>query len=128
MHDEPLTPGNLSHSAMEHVDYLDQRIVRALETSPEPQIPADFAARVASQLPARRPVSLTPTHYGQKAVLAGIVVTLAALLILALYSTALHSPAEHAAGHAAFGLLESLLFAQFIALAVWFSLWRHSLR
>ena len=123
MHDEPLTPGNLSQSATEHVDYLDQRIVRALEAAPEPHIPADFAARVASQLPARRPVSLTPTHYGQKAVLVGIVVTLAALLILALYSTALHST-----GHATFGLLESLLSAQFLALAVWFSLWRHSLR
>ena len=123
MHDEPLNPRNLSQSATEHVDYLDQRIVRALETTPEPQIPADFAARVASQLPARRPVALTPTHYGQKAVLAGIVVTLAALLILAQHSTALRST-----GHATFGLLESLLFAQFIALAVWFSLWRHSLR
>jgi hypothetical protein len=123
MHDEPLTPGNLSQSTTEHVDYLDQRIVRALETAPEPQIPADFAARVASQLPARRPVALTPTHYGQKAVLIGIVVTLAALLALALNFTALHSTS-----HATFGLLESLLSVQFLALAVWFSLWRHSLR
>ena len=128
MHDEPLTPDNLSQSATEHVDYLDQRIVRALETAPEPHIPADFAARVASQLPARRPVSLTPTHYGQKAMLVGIVVTLAALLILAIHSTALHSTALHSTAHPTFGLLESLLSAQFLALAVWFSLWRHSLR
>jgi len=69
MHDEPLTPGNLSQSATEH---LDQRIVRVLETAPEPHIAADFAARVASRLPARHPVSLTPTHYGQRATLAGI--------------------------------------------------------
>jgi hypothetical protein len=115
MHDEPLNPDNLSQSAMEH---LDQRIVRALETAPEPQIPADFAARVASRLPARRPVSLTPTHYGQNAVLIGIVVTLAALVLLALHST----------GHATFGLLDSLLFAQFLALAVWFTVWRYSSR
>jgi formate/nitrite transporter FocA (FNT family) len=115
MHDEPLTPYNLSQSATEH---LDQRIVRALETAPEIQIPADFAARVASQIPATRPVSLTPTHYGQNAMLAGMVVTLATLLVLALNS----------AGHATFGLLESLLSAQFIALAVWLSVWRHSLR
>ena len=128
MHDEPLTPGNLSQSATEHVDYLDQRIVRTLEAAPEPQIPADFAARVARQLPARRPVSLTPTHYGQKAVLVGMVVTLAALLVMALYSTALHSTALRSTGHTTFGLLESLLSAQFLALAVWFSLWRHSLR
>jgi hypothetical protein len=115
MHDEPLTPDNLSQSATEH---LDQRIVRALEIAPELRIPADFAARVASQLPARRPVSLTPTRYGQNAMLAGLVVTLAALLVLALNS----------AGHITFGLLESLLSAQFIALAVWLSVWRHSLR
>jgi hypothetical protein len=115
MHDEPLNHDNLSQSAIEA---LDQRIVRALETGPEPQIPADFAARVASQLPARRPVSLTPTHYGHNAMLAGIVVLLAALVALALHST----------GHATFGLLESLLFAQFIALAVWFTVGRYGLR
>ena len=115
MHDEPLNPDKLSQSAMEH---LDQRIVRALETVPEPQIPADFATRVASRLPDRRPVSLTPTHYGQNAMLIGTVVSLVALLVLALHST----------GHAAFGLLESILFAQFIAFAIWLSVWRHSSR
>ncbi len=120
MHDEPLNPDKLSQSAMEH---LDQRIVRALETVPEPQIPADFATRVASRLPARLPVSLTPTHYGQNAMLIGTVVSLVGLLVLALHSTALHST-----GHATLGLLESLLFAQFIALAVWLSVWRHSSR
>jgi hypothetical protein len=122
MHDQPLNPDNLSQSAIdhatEHVDRLDQRIVRALETAPEPHIRADFAARIASRLPARRPASLTPTHYGQNATLAGILVTLAALLILALKPT----------GHATLGLLESLLSAQFIALAVWLSVWRHRLR
>ena len=118
MHDEPLNHDNLSQSELEHVDRLDQRIVRALETVPEPHIPADFAARVASQLPAERPVSLTPTHYGKKAMLIGVVVTLAALLVLALHPT----------GHATFGLLESLLFAQFIVLTVCLSVWRHSLR
>jgi hypothetical protein len=115
MHDEPLNPEDLSQSAAEH---LDQRIVRTLENAPEPQIPADFAARVASQLPGRRPVSLTPTHYGQNATLAGMLLTLAALLVLAM-----HSP-----GHTTFELLESLLSAQFIALAVWLSVWRHRLR
>jgi hypothetical protein len=115
MHDEPLRPDNSSQSAVED---LDQRIVRALETAPEVQVPSGFAARVASQLPARRPVSLTPTHYGRNAMLAGIAATLAALVFLALHST----------GPATFGLLESLLFAQFIALAVWFTVWRYGLR
>jgi len=121
MHDEPLNQNDLSPSATEHTDLaldLDQRLIRALETVPEPRIPADFATRVASQLPARRPDSLTSTHYGQKAMLLGIVVTLAALLLLTV-----HTP-----GHASFGLLESLLFAQFVALTVWFSVWRYGLR
>jgi hypothetical protein len=115
MHDEPIRPDNSSQSAMED---LDQRIGRALETAPELEVPADFAARVASQLPASRPVSLTPTHYGKNAMLAGIAVTLAALLVLA----------RHTTGDAAFGLLESILLAQFIALAVWFTVWRYGLR
>jgi len=116
---ESLNPEDLSQSAIDHAtEHLDQRIVRALETAPRPQIPADFAARVASRLPARRPVSLTPTHYGQNAMLVGIGVTLVALVVLALHST----------GHATFGLLESLLFAQFIALALWLTVWRYGLR
>ena len=115
MHNDPLNPQNLSPTAAEH---LDLRITRALEAAPEPHISADFATRVVSRLPARRPVSLTPTHYGQNAMVIGILVTLAALILLAL----------HATGHASFGLLESLLFAQFVALAVWFSVRRHSLR
>jgi len=119
MYDQPLDPENLSQSAIDDAtEHLDQRIVRALENGPQPQIPADFAARVASRLPARRPVSLTPTHYGPKATLAGMLVILAALLILALRPM----------GHATFGLLESLLSAQFIALVVWLSVWRHGLR
>jgi hypothetical protein len=104
---------------MEHLDQnLDQRILRALETVPEPHIPAGFAARVASQLPARPTVSPTPTHYGQKAMLIAMVVTLAALLVLALQPAA----------HATLGLLETLLFAEFVALAVWISVWRYGLR
>jgi hypothetical protein len=119
MHDKPLNPEDLSQSASQiDTENLDQRIVRALETVPQPRIPADFAARVANQLPASRPVSLTPTHYGRYAMLIGTVVSLAALVILALHST----------GPATFGLLESLLFAQFIALAVWLTVWRYGLR
>ena len=119
MHDNLLDRESQSHAAAE---YLDQRIIRALEAAPTPHTPADFAARIARQLPAKRPESLTPTHYGQRAVLIATFATLAALLILALYS------ADHVTGHLTFGLVESLLFAQFIALAVWLSVWRHSLR
>jgi hypothetical protein len=123
MHDEQLNRPDLSPIEIEQeiqreIQQLDQRIVRALETVPEPTIPVDFAARVASRLPAARPVSLTPTHYGRTAMLICMVVTLAALVTLAVHTT----------GHATFGLLESLLFTQFIVLAVWFTIWRHSLR
>ncbi len=117
--DHNLDHDNLSQSA---IDHLDQQIVRALEAAPDPEIPADFAARVASRLPARRPVALTPTHYGKKTAQIGVVVTFAALLVLALYA------AGHASGYATLGLVESLLFAQFLALIVWFTVWRHSLR
>jgi hypothetical protein len=113
MLEQPMNPGTPSQTPGQE---LDQRIVRALEAAPETRIPADFAARVAARLPARRPVSLTRTRYGQSATLIGLVSTLVALVFLA------------SRGHAAFGLLESLLFAQFIALAVWFTVWRHSLR
>jgi ABC-type transport system involved in cytochrome c biogenesis permease subunit len=115
MHDHPLNQQNLSPDEMEH---LEQRLIRALETVPEPHISSDFAARVASRLPAERPVSLTPTHYGQKAMLIGILATLATLLALAL----------HATGRPSFGLVESFLFTQFVVLVVWLSVWRHSLR
>jgi hypothetical protein len=126
MHNEPLNQNDLSPAAMEQaareqaaLEQFDQRIVRALETAPEPRIPADFAARVAAQLPGRRPVSLTPTHYGHKAMLIALVVTLVALVTLALHA---------ATGPASFGLVESLLCSEFIALAVWFGIARPSLR
>lgn len=119
MHDQPLNQNN--SAAIEHDDHddnIDQRLIRALETVPQPHTPADFATRVASRLPAPRPVSLTPTHYGYTAMLIGMLVTLAALLAVSL----------HVTGRPTFGLAESLLFTQFIALAVWFSVGRHSLR
>jgi hypothetical protein len=101
-------------SSNTEIDELDLRILYALETAPDLQIPADFAARLTSKLPARRPISLTPTHYGRNAMLIGMVVTLVALLALTL----------HNGTHAAFSLAQSLLLAQFVALTVWLSI-RH---
>jgi hypothetical protein len=118
MHNQPLNQNDLSPVSEQLDQQLDQRIIRALETAPEPFIPADFASRVSSQLPATRPASLTPTHYGQNTMLLAIVAILAALLVLA----------THTKGHATSGLLESVLFVEFLALAVWFSIRRHSLR
>jgi hypothetical protein len=97
-------------------DELDRRVLRALEAAPSIEIPADFAARVARQLPARRPASLTPTHYGRNAVLLGMILTLVVLIALSLYN----------GRHATFGLAESLLLTQFVVLTVWVSVRRHS--
>jgi hypothetical protein len=117
MRDESL---NHQHSAVTDIDTLarlDRRLIHALEIAPEPEIPADFAARVASLLPARRPVSVTPTHYGYYAMVASMVILLAALLLLA----------PHATDRSIFGLtLQWLLCAQFIGLAVWLSARRHT--
>jgi ABC-type transport system involved in cytochrome c biogenesis permease subunit len=115
MHDHPLNRQNLSPDEMEH---LEQRLIRALETVPEPHIPSGFAAQVASQLPAKRPESLTPTHYGQSAMWIGVVLTLATMLALALQAN----------GRPTFGPAESFLLTLFVVLVLWLSVWRHSLR
>jgi ABC-type transport system involved in cytochrome c biogenesis permease subunit len=115
MPDQPLNHQNLLPDEMEH---LEQRIIRALETVPKPHIPAGFAARVASQLPAGRPVSLRPTHYGQSAMWIGVVLTLVTMLALALQAN----------GRPIFGLAESFLLTLFVVLVIWLSVWRHSLR
>jgi hypothetical protein len=98
-------------------DELDLHILRALETAPSVEVPADFAARVASRLPVRRrPVSLTATHYGRNAVFLGMILSLVVLIALSLSS----------GRHATFGLAESLLLTQFIMLTVWLSVRRFS--
>jgi hypothetical protein len=97
-------------------DELEQQILRTLEAAPEIEIPAGFAARVSSQLPAHRPLPLTPTHYGRNAGIIGMFVTLVALIALAL----------HNEKHATFGLAESLLLLQFLALTIWLSIRRRS--
>jgi hypothetical protein len=110
---EEATPISASTTA------LEERLIRALETRPELHIPADFAARVASQLPAKKAVSLTPTYYGRNAMLISMVVLAIALLALALRS----------ADHSTFELtLEWILCAQFLSLAVWFGTRRQGLR
>jgi hypothetical protein len=116
---QPMNQPHSSPDALESAALdLDQRLTRALETAPELQIPADFAARVASQVPARPVVSLTQTHYGDYAMLLGILVTLAALFVFGL-----HTPDRHT-----FNLVETFLLTDFLGLTVWLSVRRHSLR
>jgi hypothetical protein len=115
MRDEPLNRQRSTVTDIDQLKRLDQRLIHALETAPEPQVPADFAARVASLLPAARPVAVTATHYGHYAMLASMVVLLATLLLLA----------PRTADRSVFEVtLQWLLCAQFIGLAVWFSVRR----
>jgi hypothetical protein len=110
MRDERMNQENTPDADTE----MEQRLIRALETRPAVQIPADFAARVASQLPERRPIALTPTHYGHKAMMICMVVLGIALLA----TFALHGitvpPAVQVTGW--------ILYAQFLALVVWFGM------
>jgi hypothetical protein len=110
---QPMNPENPTPAELE----FDQRLTRALETASEFRIPAGFAARVASQVPARPPLASTPTHFGDRATLLGVFVTLAALFWLVLRT----HPGP------AFGYVETFLLAQFIGLTVWLSLRRHNL-
>jgi hypothetical protein len=114
MHDEPI---NQQHPSRFEVtsDEFDQRVVRALETTPDLQTPADFAARVVSRLPSARPVSTARTRYGDSAMLIGIAVLFSALFVLA----------PEASNRSVVGLtMEWLLCAQFIGFTLWLSI-RH---
>jgi hypothetical protein len=117
MHDEPV---NQQRPAFETaLAELDQRVIRALETAPDPQIPADFAARVASRLPSARPVSIGRTRYGDSSLLIGIVVLFAALFAVA----------PDATNRSVVGLtMEWVLCAQFIGLTLWLSIRRRRAR
>ncbi len=89
---------------------VDARIIKILETAPAVEVPPGFTARVAARLPAQRPASLTPTRYGQNAMVMSLVVLLLALLAWA----------PRSAGHSAIWLaLEWILCAQFVSLACW---------
>ncbi len=93
-----------------HVQSLDARILRVLETPPRLEIPYDFAARVARQLPPRAAVILSPARYGYRAGVACLVVLLALILAFA----------RRATGASVFWFsIESLFCAQFALVAVW---------
>jgi hypothetical protein len=89
---------------------LDARITLALETAPEPQVPADFAARLAAQLPAIPSVAVTPRRYGRRAAIGCVVFLLALLLLFALHP-AVASPLWNA--------VESIFCLQLALIAVW---------
>ena len=93
-----------------HAQSLDARILRALETAPRLEIPFDFAARVARQLPPLPVPILSPARYGYRAAVACLVVLLALILAFA----------RRAMGTSVFWLsMESIFCVQFALVAVW---------
>ena len=88
---------------------LDARITLALETAPQPEIPPDFAARVAAQMPPLTPVTLTPRGYGRNAAILCMAVLLALIFVFA-----------HRAGASPLWTwMEWIFCAQFALVAVW---------
>jgi hypothetical protein len=93
---------------------MDRRLTRALEARPVVDIPVDFATRVARQLPERRPIALTPTHYGRKAMVICMVVLGVALLVGFVLRGLAVPPVVQVIGW--------ILYAQFLGLVVWFGM------
>ncbi len=91
---------------------MDERLTRALEARPVVDIPANFAARVARQLPERRPIALTPTHYGRKAMVVCMVALGVTLLVGFVMRGVAVPPMVQVVGW--------ILYAQFLGLVVWF--------
>ncbi len=89
-------------------DELERRLIRALETSPKPVIPSNFAQRVAAAAPAH-PLALParPPRMGIRVAWAS-----AALLLLAICAMP-HTPANW---------LQLTFEFEFIALLCWLSL------
>ena len=101
----------------------EERITLALEQAPAVAVPADFAARVMTQLPERkvgrmaagRGLFIRRTHYGRNAMLAGTVL-LCCLLV---------AGAAASKGDAAWRLAEWTALAQLSGIALWYGLaWR----
>jgi hypothetical protein len=92
-----------------------QAILEALEAKPAPAIPADFAARIAALAQSQPPPRLArPTHYGQTAARACLIVL--AIAILALTPATLTPGTLHLSPLV---LVQALLITQLLALALW---------
>jgi hypothetical protein len=92
---------------------LDQRIQQELERLPDLSgvIAADFAARVATKVPAKRVAARTAaTPYGSRLMWAGLIVLSILLVVLA----------GHGFVHSTVGIaIEWTLCAQFLAIVIW---------
>lgn len=89
---------------------FEARMLRALERAPEPQVPADFAARIAASLPALPPPR-KPLRLGRTVALLSVAVLAVAMFLLAPLSAPTFSSI-------AFDL-EILLLLQMAGIAYW---------
>ena len=125
MHGEDLTQEELEALVRAETERaFDARIVAELERVPDltAAIPEDFAAKVAAQVPAkkvqsaRRFAAVRTTHYGRFAMWAGLAVLLVLMVFVSRGSelTAVSMT------------VETLLFVELAAIAVWLALrrWR----
>jgi hypothetical protein len=106
--DQPIGQ-NIPLSAQE-IKALDARISRALARIPAASIPENFAAMVASHLPARSFAEVKATQYGRNAAVLCFLLLLAALPLLA--------PAT-AKGSAMMICLQWMLCFQFALIGAW---------
>ncbi len=98
-----------SESQLLDAQLLDTRITLALETAPRLEIPPDFAARVAAQMPALTPVTLTPRGYGRNAAILCMAVLLALIFVFA----------NRAGASPLWTSIEWIFCVQFALVAVW---------
>lgn len=101
---------------IERIDAMDRRVTDALERVPSVDLPANFAARVANQVPARRGVAVTKFRYGLMAVRICMAVLLIAIVVVAM----------RASGRAIVNItLEGILCGELVGLSMWMSgMWR----
>jgi hypothetical protein len=93
---------------------LEARIALALETPAQCDIPPDFAARVAAQLPPLTAVNLTPRGYGRNAAIASLAVLL----------TLIFAFAHRAGASPLWTSMEGIFCVQFALVAVWLAVRR----
>lgn len=106
MHEQRMNGAN---ERMDGEDVMDRRVVDALERVPCVHIPADFATRVAGQVPERRAVAVTGFRYGLMAARICVAVLLIAIVVVSMRSS----------GHTVFGItLEWILCGELVGLSM----------
>lgn len=75
---------NFGDERLDVGEAIDRRVADVLERAPAVNIPADFAVRVAGQVPARGAVAVRGSRYGWMAARICLAVLLIAIVLMAL--------------------------------------------